>query len=77
MSSASYSEKVEIMAGAHGTNGTKEKLTAEQLRKRGNELHDARRFSEAVDSYTKAIVSPSNVSSNIVCQILCFRTTCN
>jgi hypothetical protein len=45
-------EKVEIMA----QNSPKEKMTAEQLRKRGNELHDVRRFQEAVECYTKAIV---------------------
>ena len=45
-------EKVEIIAEQN----PKEKMTAEQFRKRGNELHDARRFQEAVECYTKAIV---------------------
>ena len=45
-------EKVEIIAEQN----PKEKMTAEQFRKRGNELHDVRRFQEAVECYTKAIV---------------------
>ncbi|GAU89022.1 hypothetical protein RvY_01621 [Ramazzottius varieornatus] len=72
VTSASYSEKVEIMAGAHGANGTKEKLTSEHLRKRGNELHDARRFSEAVDCYTKAITKDPSVAAYYTNRALCY-----
>ncbi|OQV23768.1 STIP1-like proteiny and U box-containing protein 1 [Hypsibius exemplaris] len=61
-------EKVEIMAD----NSPKEKMTAEQLRKRGNELHDGRRFQEAVEVYSKAIMKDPSVPTFYTNRALCY-----
>ncbi|XP_055336821.1 E3 ubiquitin-protein ligase CHIP-like [Paramacrobiotus metropolitanus] len=58
--------------GGKGAPGGGEKLTAEQLRKRGNELYDMRRYPEAIDCYTKAIMKDPSVPTYYTNRALCY-----